>query len=233
MSHHSQVSAGGGELGAGVLLAVLLEDGVYLLEGLLDLLAQLAAGEHDLARDEDEQHDLGLDHPVDEAGEELGLVGGVQGVLVHDALEAYGEADVDRADHVLDLEVGELGAVEADLLNNPAYFRAAARAIGSDLAPVTTTFPLLKMSAVVFGSCIRMMTAEKRFGLYSELRACMAMAFRSSSMERLHVATTFWSVGTGLSGLGATAVVDGCSATAVDEEAMALAGRGLPNAAAS
>ena len=32
----------------------------------------LRACEDDLARNEDEEHDLGLDHPVDETREELG-----------------------------------------------------------------------------------------------------------------------------------------------------------------
>eukprot|EP00962_Isochrysis_galbana_P036110 scaffold12417_cov131-Isochrysis_galbana.AAC.16 len=68
-------------------------------------------------------------------------------------------------------------------------------------------------AAHVFGSRMRMMTAEKRcrqearigqswenprpgrrdrtFGLYSALRACMAIVLRSSVMPRLHVATIF------------------------------------------
>merc|ERR1719231_2063682 len=76
-----------------------------------------------------------------------------------------------------------------------AYLRAALRAASSDLAPVTTILPLRKMSAVVFGSRMRMITAAKRFGLYSALRACSAIVFRSSSTARLHVATMFCSVG--------------------------------------
>ena len=34
----------------------------------------LCACEHDLARDEDEQHNLGVDHAVDQTGKQLGLV---------------------------------------------------------------------------------------------------------------------------------------------------------------
>lgn len=41
----------------------------------------------------------------------------------------------------------------------------------SDLAPVITIFPELKINAVVLGSRIRIITAEKRFGLYSAFRA--------------------------------------------------------------
>lgn len=52
-----------------------------------------------------------------------------------------------------------------------AYFLEASRESSSDFAPVTTIFPLAKISAVVFGSRILMMTAAKRFGLYSALRA--------------------------------------------------------------
>ena len=51
-----------------------------------------------------------------------------------------------------------------------AYLRAAVRASASLFAPVTTIFPLRKMSAVVFGSRIRMITAANRFGLYEAPR---------------------------------------------------------------
>lgn len=44
-----------------------------------------------------------------------------------------------------------------------AYFRAASRESSSDLAPVTTTLPEAKTSAVVLGSRIRMMTAANRY----------------------------------------------------------------------
>lgn len=52
--------------------------------------------------------------------------------------------------------------------------------------------PEWKMRAVDLGSRMRMMTAAKRLGLYSALRACSAMFFRSSLHSRLTVATTFW-----------------------------------------
>ena len=61
-----------------------------------------------------------------------------------------------------------------------AYLRDASLESSSDLAPVTTILPDANMSAVVFGSRMRMITAAKRFGLYSALRACSAMVLRSS-----------------------------------------------------
>jgi len=61
-----------------------------------------------------------------------------------------------------------------------AYFLAASRESSSLLAPVHTIFPELNMSAVVRGSRILMMTAAKRLGLYSALRAWRAIFLRSS-----------------------------------------------------
>ena len=61
----------------------------------------------------------------------------------------------------------------------------------SDFAPVTTILPEAKMRAVVLGSRIRMMTAAKRFGLYSAFRACKAIVLRSKRQSRLTVATMF------------------------------------------
>lgn len=61
-----------------------------------------------------------------------------------------------------------------------AYLRLASLLSSSDLAPVTTILPDAKIKAVVLGSRIRMMTAAKRLGLYSALRACSAMVFKSS-----------------------------------------------------
>jgi hypothetical protein len=72
-----------------------------------------------------------------------------------------------------------------------AYLREASLLSSSLLAPVTTILPDAKISAVVFGSRIRMMTAAKRLGLYSALRACSAMVLRSRRQSRLTVATMF------------------------------------------
>ena len=52
-----------------------------------------------------------------------------------------------------------------------AYFLAANLESSSDLAPVHTIFPELKIRAVVLGSRILIITAAKRLGLYSALRA--------------------------------------------------------------
>jgi hypothetical protein len=47
------------------------QDGIDLIERRIDLLPDLRPGDDDLARDEDQEHDLGLDHTVDETGEQL------------------------------------------------------------------------------------------------------------------------------------------------------------------
>ena len=91
------------------LLLKVLEYRVDVVERLVDLLPHFGAGQHDLSGDEDEEDDAGLDHAVDEAGEELGLVGAELAVREDQALEADGELDVAGADHVLNLEVFELG----------------------------------------------------------------------------------------------------------------------------
>jgi len=72
-----------------------------------------------------------------------------------------------------------------------AYFRDASFESSSDFAPVTTILPEAKIKAVVLGSRIRMMTAAKRFGLYSAFLACRAIVLRSKRQSRLTVATMF------------------------------------------
>mmetsp|Transcript_16899 Transcript_16899/g.34227 ORF Transcript_16899/g.34227 Transcript_16899/m.34227 type:complete len:248 (-) Transcript_16899:122-865(-) len=95
----------------------LLQHGVDLLERSVDLLARLAARQHHLARDENEQDDLGLHHSVYQPGEELRFVARVVAVLVGETLEADRELDIARADHVLDLPVGEARG-EVELLDD-------------------------------------------------------------------------------------------------------------------
>ena len=51
-----------------------LENGIDVVKGLIDLLSDLGPGQHHLAAAEDEEHDPGLDHPVDQTWEQLGLV---------------------------------------------------------------------------------------------------------------------------------------------------------------
>lgn len=52
------------------------------------------------------------------------------------------------------------------------------------------------MSAVVRGSRILIITAEKRVGLNSAFRACVAICRSSRAQPRFTVATIFWMVGT-------------------------------------
>lgn len=79
----------------------------------------------------------------------------------------------------------------------PTFLRIAAnlrppwRQSSSDLAPVTTILPVEKTSAVQRGSRMRITTAANLRGLYSALRACIAIVFKSRSHARLHVATMF------------------------------------------
>ena len=58
------------------MLLEVLENGIDVVEGLVDLLPDLGPREHDLTADEDEKHDPGLDHPVDQAREQLRLIAG-------------------------------------------------------------------------------------------------------------------------------------------------------------
>jgi hypothetical protein len=59
------------------------------------------------------------------------------------------------------------------------------------------------MRAVVLGSRIRIITAAKRFGLYSALRQFRAMLLRSSEIPRFAVETMFYRSGRGMSVGGA------------------------------
>lgn len=94
-----------------------LEDGVDHLESLIDLLTDLGTGEYDLTADEDQKHDLRLDHAVDQAGEQLRLVRAEVVMARSQSLEADGELDVAATHDVLDLEVGKLG-IKTKLLND-------------------------------------------------------------------------------------------------------------------
>lgn len=94
-----------------------LQDGIDHLECLVDLLSDLGTSQDDLAADEDQKHNLGLDHAVDETGEQLRLVGAEVVMAGSQTLETNRELDVTRTDDILDLEVCELG-VEAELLDD-------------------------------------------------------------------------------------------------------------------
>lgn len=88
-----------------------------------------------------------------------------------------------------------------------AYFRAASLESSSLFAPVHTIFPDEKIKAVVRGSRIRIITAAKRFGLYSAFRACSAIFFRSSLQLRLTVETIFCSCGNMDESIGVIAIM--------------------------
>ena len=88
---------------------------------MIDLLTDFCAGEDNLATDEDEEDNLGLDHAVDEAGEELRFVRAERVMFRSETLQTDGELDVARPDNVLYFEVGKLG-VEAELLNDSGIF---------------------------------------------------------------------------------------------------------------
>lgn len=94
-----------------------MEDWVDHLESLVDLLADLGTSQDNLARDEDQENDLWLDHAVDQSWEQLWLVGAEVVVLGCETLQADWELDIARANDVLDLEVREL-SVEAELLDD-------------------------------------------------------------------------------------------------------------------
>lgn len=94
-----------------------LKHGIDHLECLVDLLSHLGTGEDDLAADEDKKHNLGLNHAVDETGEQFRLVRAEVVMARSETLQANGELDIARADNVLDLEVRELG-IEAKLLDD-------------------------------------------------------------------------------------------------------------------
>jgi hypothetical protein len=71
------------------------------------------------------------------------------------------------------------------------YFFAASLLYSSDLAPVHTIFPDVKIKAVVLGSLILIMTAANLFGLYSAFLQFKAIFLKSSLHPRLAVETIF------------------------------------------
>lgn len=72
-----------------------------------------------------------------------------------------------------------------------AYFRAANLESSSLFAPVQTILPELNINAVVLGSLILIITAANRLGLYSALRACNAIFFKSNLQFKFTVDTMF------------------------------------------
>ena len=87
------------------------------LESRINLLAHFGASQDNLAADEDQEHNLGLHHAVDETGEEFRLVGAEMVVTRGQTLQTDGELDITGANDVLNLEIRELG-VETKFLND-------------------------------------------------------------------------------------------------------------------
>lgn len=87
------------------------------LESRINLLTHFGASQNDLTTDEDQEHNLGLHHAVDQTREEFRLVGAEMVVTRGQTLQTDGELDIAGADDVLDLEVRELG-VETKLLDD-------------------------------------------------------------------------------------------------------------------
>jgi hypothetical protein len=102
-------------------LAEVAEHRVDEFEGLVDLFTNFRTSQDDLAGHEDQKDDLGTHHTIDETREQFRLVGAEVVMAGGETFETDGELDVDRADNVLDLEVGEL-CVEAELLDDSSVF---------------------------------------------------------------------------------------------------------------
>jgi hypothetical protein len=98
-----------------------LQNGVDHLECLVDLLTNFGTSQDDLARNEDEEDNLRLDHAVDQTREQLRLVGAEIVMARSQTLETDGELDVATANNVLDLEILELG-IETKLLDDTGVF---------------------------------------------------------------------------------------------------------------
>ena len=104
-----------------VCLFVLFEHWVEIGVGVVNVLPLFRTCEYDLAANENENHDLGLHHAVDEAGEDLRLVAAVLVVCVGQWLETNREANVARSHNVLNLELSE-AQVETDLSDRLSVF---------------------------------------------------------------------------------------------------------------
>jgi hypothetical protein len=63
-------------------------------ESLVDLLAHLRTGQDNLAAHEDQEDDLGLDHSVDETGEQFWLVRAEHMMTAGKTFKTNGELDV-------------------------------------------------------------------------------------------------------------------------------------------
>lgn len=98
-----------------------LKHGVNHFKSLVNLLSNFCASENDLTTDENEEHNLRLDHAVDETREQFRFIGTEVVMARGQTLETNGKLDVAGADNVLDLEIREL-RIEPKLLNDPGIF---------------------------------------------------------------------------------------------------------------
>ena len=80
-----------------VLTSHTLKDRVDHLECLVNLLANLGPRQHDLAADEDQKDNLGLDHSIDEAREQFRLIGTEHVMTAGETFETNRKFDVARA----------------------------------------------------------------------------------------------------------------------------------------
>lgn len=90
-------------------------------KSLVNLLSHFGTRQDNLAGDENEQHNLGLDHTVNQTREQFRLVRAEVVMARGKTFETNRELDVARADNVLDLEIRKLG-VEAELLDDTRIF---------------------------------------------------------------------------------------------------------------
>lgn len=91
------------------------------LKSLINLFSYFGTCQDNLARYKDEQHNLGLDHAINQTGEQLRLIGAKVVMARGKTFETDRELDVTGADNILDLEIRELG-VETELLNDTGIF---------------------------------------------------------------------------------------------------------------
>lgn len=121
-----------------------VQHGVNHLERLVNLFSHFRTSQNDLAANEDEKHNLRLDHSVDlerrrvsemtwkkssiqalqetyKTREELRLVRAEVVMTRRKALKTDWKLDIAGADDVLDLEIRKLG-VKAELLDNSCVF---------------------------------------------------------------------------------------------------------------
>ena len=99
--------------------AEVVQHWINQFESLVDLLSDLGSRQDDFAADKDQQHDLWLHHAVDEAGEQLRLVGREVVMATRETFKTDGELDVTRAHDVLYLEIYVLLSVRPENVNHP------------------------------------------------------------------------------------------------------------------